>query len=360
MKPLTFAARSLRREFLHGELATLAAALVLAVAALAAVATLASRVERAIVASAAELIGGDLGIASSKALPDELAGEAMRRGLAVANIADFPSVVFAGDKSRLCDVRATDAAFPLRGVLSVLDASHMERIVHGPPEGSVYLDHEVLVALDVPVGGKVQVGGRDLTVGGEIARSPDGGSVFRLAPHLLMSIDDAQSIGLTGSGSRVRHRLLVAGGMSAPIVWRMSFCVGALVLETAVMGTTTLRSLLKRTTATRSSRSGRSSSANNSLAEIAASSLTREPSESFMLSERSTTRATSRAMGGVISPPSGKTHVFAGGKLVALCPLMVSVALTIFGNSPAKNDTATIVWPVPTASAPHGLTGSML
>jgi putative ABC transport system permease protein len=67
VKPLRFAARSLRREFFHGELATLFAALVLAVAALAAVATLASRVERAIVASAAELIGGDLGVSSSRA-----------------------------------------------------------------------------------------------------------------------------------------------------------------------------------------------------------------------------------------------------------------------------------------------------
>ena len=45
MKPLLFAARSLRREFRHGELATLAAALVLAVTALTAVGTLASRVE---------------------------------------------------------------------------------------------------------------------------------------------------------------------------------------------------------------------------------------------------------------------------------------------------------------------------
>src|SRR5262249_45086011 len=160
--PFAFAARSLRREFLHGELATLAAALVLAVAALCAVATLANRVERAIVASAAELIGGDLGIASSKALPDDLASEAKQRGLAVANIADFPSVVFAGDKSRLCDVRATDSAFPLRGVLSVLDASRVERVVHGPPSGSVYVDHEVLVALDVRVGDEVQVGGRDV------------------------------------------------------------------------------------------------------------------------------------------------------------------------------------------------------
>lgn len=44
MRPLAFAARSLRREFLHAELATLALALVLAVAALAAVATLAARV----------------------------------------------------------------------------------------------------------------------------------------------------------------------------------------------------------------------------------------------------------------------------------------------------------------------------
>src|SRR5215471_14336276 len=78
MKPLTFAARSLRREFRHAELATLAAALVLAVAALCAVATLASRVERAIIASAAELIGGDLSVTASRALPPAFVDEAHR------------------------------------------------------------------------------------------------------------------------------------------------------------------------------------------------------------------------------------------------------------------------------------------
>ena len=40
-----------------------------------------------------------------------------RLGLATTDIADFPSVVFVGDKSRLSDVRAADAGFPLRGVL---------------------------------------------------------------------------------------------------------------------------------------------------------------------------------------------------------------------------------------------------
>ena len=211
MRPLAFAARSLRREFFHGELATLFAALVLAVAALAAVATLASRVERAIVASAAELIGGDLGVSSSRALPPEFTAEADTLRLQHTELADFPSVVFVGDKSRLCDVRATGPGFPLRGVLAVRDASGTEANVHAPESGSVYVDHEVLVALGVGVGASVQVGGRDLRLAGEIVRSPDSGNVFRLAPRLVMNLADAQSIGLMGPGSRVRHRLLVAG-----------------------------------------------------------------------------------------------------------------------------------------------------
>jgi putative ABC transport system permease protein len=211
VKPFAFAARSLRREFRHAELATLAAALALAVAALAAVATLASRVERALVASAAELIGGDLGIAASQPLPPAFTTEARRRGLATNLLADFPSVVFAGDNSRLCEVRASDAAFPLRGALSVLDAHGVSRPAHAPPAGTLYVDHAVLVALAIPIGARVQLGGRDLVVGGEIGQAPGGGELLRLAPRVLMNLDDAQASGLLGAGSRARYRLLVAG-----------------------------------------------------------------------------------------------------------------------------------------------------
>lgn len=211
MKPLAFAARSLRREFRHAELATLAAALVLAVAALTAVATLSSRVERALVASAAELIGGDLGVAASHALPPAFTTEARDRNLATNVLADFPSVAFVGDKSRLCEVRASDDAFPLRGALSVRDATGSEVSAHAPPAGSIYVDHAVLVALDVAVGARVQLGGRDLVIGGEIDKSPDGGNLFRIAPRVLMNLADAQASGLLGVGSRARYRLLVAG-----------------------------------------------------------------------------------------------------------------------------------------------------
>ncbi|TLY49960.1 MAG: FtsX-like permease family protein [Gammaproteobacteria bacterium] len=197
MKPLSFAARSLRREFLHAELATLALALVLAVAALTAVATLAIRVERAIIASAADLIGGDLSVDASR------------------DVADFPSVAFAGDRSRFVDIRATDATFPLRGVLAVRNATGIEAIVHGPAPGTVYVEPAVLAALGIAVGERIQIGGRDLLIAGQITQSPDSANLFRLAPRVVMSLADAGSIGLLATGSRARHRLLVAGGESA-------------------------------------------------------------------------------------------------------------------------------------------------
>jgi len=211
VRPLAFAARSLRREFRHAELATLAAALVLAVAALTAVATLASRVEHALVASAAELIGGDLGIGASRALPPAFEAHARESGLKANALADFPSVAFAGEKSRLCDIRASDEAFPLRGALTEIGVDGHETPAHAPPAGSVYVDHAVLSALDVAVGGTLQLGGRDLVIGGEIGKSPDGGNLFRIAPRILMNLADAQAGGLLGPGSRARYRLLLAG-----------------------------------------------------------------------------------------------------------------------------------------------------
>ena len=72
MKPLSFAWRTLRREFRYGELATLAIALILAVAAFGAVATLGERVQRSVVASAAEFIGGDVGMSSREPPSDAL------------------------------------------------------------------------------------------------------------------------------------------------------------------------------------------------------------------------------------------------------------------------------------------------
>lgn len=211
MRLLTLSLRTLRREWHLPELRTLGASLVLAVVALGVVATLAARMERGVLASAAELIGGDLGISAPQSLPPDYAAQAHQRGLQVTQGASFPSVAFAHEQSQLLDVLATDNAYPLRGTMELAQGTGDTTAGHGPAAGAVYLDHRALVALGLKVGDSLQLGGRDLRIAAELVRLPDGGELVAMAPRALMNIGDAEQAGLLGVGSRARHRLLVAG-----------------------------------------------------------------------------------------------------------------------------------------------------
>jgi putative ABC transport system permease protein len=214
------ALRTLRREWHLVELRTLAASLVLAVIALGVVATLSTRIERGILASAAELIGGDLGVTAPAPLPEPLFRAAQDDGLTVSRGASFRSVAFVGERSQLVEVQATDATYPLRGTLEVRGADGRSRVAHGPGRGELFLDHRAMVGLGVRPGQTVQVGGKDLHVTGELLRQPDGGELFALAPRALMNLDDATDAGLLSIGSRARHRLLVSGPAGAVATWR--------------------------------------------------------------------------------------------------------------------------------------------
>lgn len=220
MKLMLLALRTLRREWHLPELRTLAASLVLAVVALGVVATLAARIERGMVASAAELIGGDVGISSPKALPAEYAAQARQDGLRMTQMASFPSVAFANGKSQLLDVQASDSGYPLRGRLELRDVQGRDHDGHSPASGQVYLDHRALVGLGLKVGDRVQVGGRDLHISDELVRQPDGGELFALAPRAIMTLTDAEQAGLLGVGSRANRKMLLAGEPAPVARWR--------------------------------------------------------------------------------------------------------------------------------------------
>lgn len=220
MKMWLLALRTLRREWHLPELRTLTAALLLAVVALGVVATLATRIERGMLASAAELIGGDIGISAPQALPVPFADTAVKDGLHLTRTASFPSVAFAHAQTQLLDVEAADPRYPLRGTLELADAAGRLRAGRAPAPGEVYLDHRALAALNLQVGQVLQVGGRELTIAAELVRQPDGGQLFALAPRAMMSLHDATQAGLLGAGSRARHRLLLAGTPQAVQRWR--------------------------------------------------------------------------------------------------------------------------------------------
>ena len=214
------ALRTLRREWRLPELRTLMAALLLSVIALGAVATLAARVQRAVLMSAAELIGGDLGINAATPLPPDFARHARELGLDTSFAAGFPSVAFANGRSQLLTVTAGDAAWPLRGKLVVEDRRGRSLVTHAPPAGSVYLDHRALVALQLEVGDRVQVGGMDLSIAGQLEQQPGAGDLIALAPRAVVSLADAEAAGLLGTGSRARHQLLVAGDAASVDAYR--------------------------------------------------------------------------------------------------------------------------------------------
>ncbi|MGH8182389.1 MAG: ABC transporter permease [Rhodanobacteraceae bacterium] len=214
------ALRTLRREWRLPELRTLIAALLLSVIALGAVGTLAAQVQRAVLMSAAELIGGDLGINAATPLPNTFMAHAHALGLRTSKLAAFPSVAFAHDHSQLLSVTAGDAAWPLHGKLVVEGRAGRSRVTHAPPAGSVYLDHRALVALQLEVGDSVQVGGMQLVIAGELEQQPGGGDLIALAPRAVMALADAESAGLLGTGSRARHQLLVAGDVTQVSAYR--------------------------------------------------------------------------------------------------------------------------------------------
>jgi len=218
MNPLRHAARSLRREFLAGDLMTVAAALVLGVAAMTAVGTLVDRVTLALAASAAETVGGDLGVAGREDPPVAFAEEAAARGLRSARMVSFPSVLFHGEATQMATVKGVDAGYPLRGELRVArDAAALDAVAAtAPGVGQAYADPRLLEALGVRVGDEIEFGGSEVRIAGVLLAEPDAsGDLLQMAPTLLVERGDVDRAGLLGPGSRASYRLMFAGEADA-------------------------------------------------------------------------------------------------------------------------------------------------
>jgi putative ABC transport system permease protein len=218
MRALAFSLRSLRRDWRAGELKVLVAALVIAVASITSVGFFTDRVRLAMAATAAELLAADQVVSSTRAAPPEWEAQARRLGLATARYANFPSVVLSGDRPQLVDVKAVTDGYPLRGTLRVAGAPFgAETPASGiPAPGTVWADARLLGALGLEVGARLQLGAQPFTVARVLAYEPDrGGDLIAFAPRLLMNHADLEATRLLGPGSRVSHRLLLAGSPPA-------------------------------------------------------------------------------------------------------------------------------------------------
>jgi len=211
---LPFALRALRRDWRAGELRVLLVALVVAVASVTSVGFFTDRLHQAMNQQASELLAADLVVLSANPIQEALAREAAARGLGLARAVTFPSMVLAGDRLQLADVKAVDGGYPLRGRLRVAPAPYAPDAIaeRGPAPGTAWLDPRLFGVLGVSVGDRVTVGASELEVANVLSYEPDrGGDLFSIAPRLLMNLADIPATRLIQPGSRVKYRLLVAG-----------------------------------------------------------------------------------------------------------------------------------------------------
>jgi putative ABC transport system permease protein len=193
----------------------LLAAVLVAVAALSSVGFFADRVERALVLQGASLLAADLVVEQGEAIPQDWLDEARRRDLQVARTITFPSVIIAGERPQLVQVKAVDPDYPLRGRLQVDTPAGSTG--QAPQAGSAWVEARLRDRVEARIGeSAVQLGELQLFAAGVLVDEPDrGGNLFQLSPRLMVAYSDAERSGLLGPASRVKYRLLVAGEAQA-------------------------------------------------------------------------------------------------------------------------------------------------
>jgi len=210
--------RSLWRDLRSGELRLLIVAVTLAVAALTAVGFFADRLKGGLQRDARQLLGGDAVVSSDRATPQAFIEQARSLGLKTSTAISFPTMARAedarGGASKLVALKVVDAAYPLRGQLTVAVSSDAPgaRTREVPAPGEVWVDAPLLDALGLSVGDTLLLGDAHLRIGRIIVLEPDrGGGFMNFAPRVLLNQADLDGTRLVQPASRLNYRFAVAG-----------------------------------------------------------------------------------------------------------------------------------------------------
>lgn len=213
--------RMLVREWRGGELGLLFASLVLGVTLVTGISLFAERLQKALVGEASVYLGADRVLQVSDPVAQDWLEHARQQGLAVARTTLFPTMVYPSDSNSeravLSALKAVSAGYPLRGDLETRDENNQsETVQHGPHHGTVWVDSNILVQLDIRIGDSIDIGNSRFTVTRILSREGDAGSSFYgMGTRVMINDSDLPLTGLIMPGSRVEYRYLFAGNEDA-------------------------------------------------------------------------------------------------------------------------------------------------
>ena len=214
MNDLVVGLRLAMRTLRSGELTLLVTALALAVAAMATVSVFTDRTRLALEREANRLMGADLVFSSTRVLAPELKEEAHRRGLRAIATLGFRSMVVHGEQQMLAEVTAVEPGYPLRGATRIATGRGApEQTPQSIPQRfTLWGDERLLGQLGLRVGDAVGLGEQRFAIAALLTQDPSLTlSILGMGPRVIMARDDIEATGLIVPGSRVVHRLLVAG-----------------------------------------------------------------------------------------------------------------------------------------------------
>ncbi|MDX1695729.1 MAG: FtsX-like permease family protein, partial [Ketobacteraceae bacterium] len=212
------ALRLLGREWRSGALGVMFMALLVAIISHTSIGFFTDRLNHAMVARAAHLMGGDLVVKSPLAVDAPLLEKAREMEIATATTVQFSTVIIFGDEIQLSAVKAVSQEYPLTGHLrTATEAFGDDEITRSPPPpGEIWVEQRLLSALGCQVGDELTVGSTRLKITRVITYEPDrGGAFYTFAPRVLMNLADMDKADVIQPGSRVDYRYLFLGPEAA-------------------------------------------------------------------------------------------------------------------------------------------------
>lgn len=206
--------RLMFRDWRCGELRVLAAALVIAITCVTSVVFFTDRIAQALDNQASELLAADMRVLADDDAIAAYQNKARDNQLNTAQTISFRSMVVGVNGNQLAEIKAVSEHYPLRGKVKIsqspFGAEQPTDMV--PGIGEVWVEPRLKNQLGISVGDSLTLGVKKFKVTAYLRYEPDrSGDLFSIAPRLLINIDDLAATGLIQEGSRMRHRLLVAG-----------------------------------------------------------------------------------------------------------------------------------------------------
>ncbi len=210
------------RDWRGGQLNLILTSLILAVLVVTSVSLLSDRVEKGLNDQVSSFLAADLAVQGGIEIPDNTYKAAQNFDLQTARTASFRSMVFAGivnddsvGKNHLAAIKAVENNYPLRGRVSIASDNRNDAIQvlsSGPESGEIWVEPRLLNLLDIQLGDFIEIGYSQLKVTQLLVKTPDQGTGFSFAgARILMSYSDLEKTQLIRPGSRINHRLLLAG-----------------------------------------------------------------------------------------------------------------------------------------------------